>query len=86
MGRPATVALLRPPARLVYLKVTPATAVRRMGAGVAGRPLLSHPDPVGELGRLLAVRRAGYETADLVVDVERIAPQEVTRKIVDWST
>lgn len=84
MARSDTVAVLRPPARLVYLKVTPATAVRRMGAGVGGRPLLNHPDPVAELGRLLASRRVGYESADLVIDVERLAPQEVATRIIDW--
>ena len=35
--------------------------------------------------RLLAARRLGYESADLVIDVERLAPQEVTKKIIDWS-
>ena len=85
MSRPDAVALLRPPARLVYLKVTPGTAVRRMGAGVGGRPLLNHPDPVSELGRLLASRRVGYESADFVIDVERLAPQEVANRIIDWT-
>lgn len=84
MSRPETVALLRPPARLVYLKVTPATAVRRMGAGVAARPLLQRPDPVAEVGRLLEARGAAYETADLVIDVEAVAPQEVARRIMEW--
>ena len=84
MTRPESVTLLRPPARLVYLKVTPTTAVRRMGAGIGGRPLLSHPDPVGELARLLAARRASYESADLVVDVERLSPQEVAKRVLEW--
>ena len=84
MTREDTVALLRPPARLVYLKVTPATAMRRMGAMADGRPLLRHPDPVGELEHLLTARRAAYQTADLVIDVERLYPQEVTQKIVAW--
>ena len=84
MTHPESVALLRPPSRLVYLKVTPATAVRRMGAGIGGRPLLTHPDPVGELARLLAARKALYESADLVIDVERLAPQEVAKRVLDW--
>ena len=84
-ARADTVALLRPPARLVYLRVTPATAVRRMGAGVSVRPLLRHPDPVGELGRLLTTRRSAYESADLVLDVEALAPQEVTDRIAAWA-
>jgi shikimate kinase len=85
MTQPDTVALVRPPARLVYLVVTPERAVRRMGSGAASRPLLRHPDPAGELGRLLAARRSTYETADLVVNVEHLAPQQVTERIVAWA-
>jgi shikimate kinase len=83
MGRPDTVALLRPPATVVYLKVTPATAVRRMGTGVGTRPLLRHPNPVAELERLLGLRRAAYESADIVLDVERLTSQQVTQKLLE---
>ena len=83
MTRPDTVARLRPPAQLVYLKVTPETAVRRMGAMAAGRPLLRHPNPVAELGKLLEARRWAYESSDFVVDVERLDPQRVTSRIVE---
>ena len=79
--QPDTVGLLRPPARLVYLKISPAGALRRMGRKVAGRPLLLRPDPGGELERLLAARGAVYESADLVVDVENIDSQRVTDNI-----
>jgi shikimate kinase len=83
VSRPDTVARLRPPATLVYLKLSPAAAILRMGAGVGGRPLLSHPNPRGELERLLGARKPVYESADLVIDVERIDPQEVTKRIID---
>lgn len=81
--RPETVALLRPPARLVYLKISPDVAIRRMGATAAGRPLLARPDPRAELSRLLAARSAMYESADLVVDVDHLDPQRVTQRIVE---
>ena len=71
------VALLRPPALLIYLRLSAATALKRMGASAAGRPLLMRPNPRGELDRLLETRRAAYEAGDLVVDVERLAAQEV---------
>ena len=74
---PETVALLRPPAMLIYLRVTPATALSRMGASTAGRPLLMRPNPRGELERLLEMRGPVYETADLTVDVERVDAQAV---------
>ena len=71
------VALLRPPAMLIYLRISAATALKRMGASTAGRPLLMRPNPRGELDRLLETRRAAYEAGDLVVDVERLAAKEV---------
>ncbi len=86
MAHPDTVELLRPAggggARLVYLSVTPQRALDRMGSRRSTRPLLQRPDPRGELERLLAMRRAAYETADLFVNVESIDPQRVTDRIV----
>jgi shikimate kinase len=82
VARPDTVALIRPPAHMIYLRVRPRTALARMGRSVAARPLLGRPDPAGELERLLAGRRAAYESADVVVDVERVAISEVVRRIV----
>ena len=82
VARPDTVALIRPPARMVYLRVRPRTAIARMGRSVAGRPLLSRPNPVAELERLLKERRLAYESADYVVDVEHVVISEVVRRIV----
>ncbi len=78
---PDSVALVRPPATLIYLRITPASALRRMGSAVAGRPLLLRPNPRGELVKILESRRAAYESADLVVDVERIDAQAVAYNI-----
>ena len=75
--QPDVVALLRPPAMMIYLRVSAATALKRMGASASGRPLLVRPNPSGELGRLLETRRSAYESADLVVDVERLDAQGV---------
>jgi shikimate kinase len=52
-----------------------------MGAAAVGRPLLLRPNPRGELDKLLQTRRAAYEAADLVVDVERIDAQAVAYSI-----
>ncbi len=82
VARPETVAIIRPPSRMVYLRIRPRTAINRMGRSVAGRPLLSRPNPVAELERLLQQRRSAYESADYVVDVERVAITEVVRRIV----
>ncbi|MBA3670753.1 MAG: shikimate kinase [Gemmatimonadaceae bacterium] len=82
ISQPEAVALLRPPAKLVYLRVAPETALRRMGRGARNRPLLQRADPAGELNQLLERRRAAYESADLVVDVEALVPQQVARRLL----
>jgi shikimate kinase len=82
VGRPETVALIRPPARMIYLRVRPRTALVRMGRSIGTRPLLGRPNPLGELERLLGERRAAYESAEYVVDVERVPIGEVVRRIL----
>jgi shikimate kinase len=75
---PGNVALLRPPGRIIHLRLRPETAVARMGAGAASRPLLRVPDPLAALRRLHADRRDHYRSADLEVDVDVIDAQQVT--------
>jgi shikimate kinase len=79
---PTTVALIRPPAFLVYLRVRPETAIKRLSGAVGARPLLNRPDPLGELQKLLEARKAQYETADLAISVEVPSAQQVTDQIV----
>lgn len=79
--KPDTVALLRPPGQLMYLKVTPTRAVQRLHRTVRTRPLL-RDDPAGILARLLDERRLAYESAELVVDTELLTPQQVIDHIV----
>jgi shikimate kinase len=81
--RPDTVALLRPPARLVHLRVTPETAVRRLGSGRVARPLLDGSDPQSALALLEAARRSAYGSADWVVDTELLTVQRVIDIIVE---
>jgi shikimate kinase len=76
-----TVALLRPPAQLIYLRVRPETALKRLGADRSTRPLLTRPDPMGELQRLLAARKAAYESADHVIEAELLDAEEVIRRV-----
>jgi shikimate kinase len=82
VARPDNLALLRPPGRLIYLKITSSVAVLRMGASATSRPLLNRPNPKGELDRLLSARIAAYESADLVVNVDHIEPHQVTQRIL----
>lgn len=80
---PRNPALLRPPGRIIYLRVSPRTAVRRMGLGVQRRPLLAGPDPVGTLEALLVRRAPVYATADAVVETERRTQLQILTAIRD---
>ncbi|MEK7401988.1 MAG: shikimate kinase [Gemmatimonadota bacterium] len=78
----AVVAMLRPPAIMVYLRTRPETALQRLGGGTGGRPLLNRPDPLAELKSLLQAREAAYLSADFEVMTELITPQQVMEQIV----
>ena len=80
------VEVIRPPSRLIYLRVTPETALRRLGAQRAARPLLSRPDPLGELRRLLSQREKLYGEADHVVSAEVFSIQRVVDKLVELAS
>jgi shikimate kinase len=73
----AVVGLVRPPARLFYLKADPAVALSRMGSDRTSRPLLAVSDPVAKLSDLLRTREAAYLSADHVVDTDLLSLQEV---------
>ena len=76
-----TVGLIRPPAKLVYLRVRPETALKRLGGSAEGRPLLNRPDPLGELTKLFEARRAAYQASDLEIGTELYTPQQVVDEI-----
>lgn len=77
------VSLLRPPGRLIYLRVRPVTALKRLGPDRALRPLLSRPDPLVELERLYRERQAAYEAADEIVDTELYGMQRVIEMVAE---
>ncbi|HTE43668.1 MAG TPA: shikimate kinase [Gemmatimonadaceae bacterium] len=80
------VAIVRPPSRLVYLRVRPDTALKRLGPMRMMRPLLTRPDPLSELTRILEARKAAYESADNVIDTELYGLQRVIEKVVALAT
>jgi shikimate kinase len=71
------VALVKPASTIVWLQVSPAVAVRRMGARIRLRPLLRSGNPVQALQALLETRRPRYATADAVIDTEAYGWQGV---------
>ena len=81
MANREAVALLRTRGRIIYLRVSPETALRRMGRGYARRPLLRGPDPLDALRRLYAERDVLYSAADHVFDTERFYQQQLTSVI-----
>lgn len=83
---PDVVELVRPPSKLVYLRVTPETALRRLGPLRMTRPLLSRPNPLDELKRLLDARKAAYESADFVVSTELYDLQRVIQKVTELAS
>ena len=78
--------IIRPPAKLIYLKVKPETALKRLGASAAARPLLSRPDPLGELKRLLAERESLYSQADHVVSAEALDVKRLVDKLAELAS
>jgi shikimate kinase len=78
--------IVRPPARLVYLRVKPETALKRLGGQSAGRPLLSRPDPLGELRRLLVERETLYAQADHEISVEVLDLKRVVDKLAELAS
>jgi shikimate kinase len=82
IGDPAVVKLIRPPAMLVYLRVKPETALKRLSGAVGSRPLLNRPDPLGELTKLFEQRRAAFQAADLEIGTELYTPEAVADQIV----
>jgi shikimate kinase len=79
---PAVVALIRPPAKMVYLRVRPEMALKRLTGEAGGRPLLNRPDPLGEMNKLMETRKALYMASDLEIGTELLTVQQVTDQIV----
>lgn len=78
--------IIRPPAILLYLKVRPETALQRLGAERAARPLLSRPDPLRELRRFLVDREKLYSQADHVVSAEVLDVKRLVDKLVELAS
>jgi shikimate kinase len=78
---PANRELLARSGTVVWLRADPGVLAGRVGDG-AGRPLLDD-DPASALSALDAVRRPLYHSvADVVVDVDHLAPAEVVERVL----
>jgi shikimate kinase len=79
-----SVALLRPVARIIYLRVAPERAMGRLAHARVPRPLLQVSDPLAVLQHLYDSRRALYEQADLTIDTEVIERKEVIERVREF--
>lgn len=80
-----SVELLRSTGRIIYLRASPEAVARRLQR-VETRPLLAGRDPVLALRELYERRRALYETADVVLDTEKLARQQLIAKVVELAS
>ena len=80
-----SVELLRSVGRIIYLRASPEAVARRLRR-VETRPLLAGRDPVLALRELYERRRGLYETADAVLDTERLARQQLIAKVVELAS
>ena len=83
--QPGAVELLRSAGRIIYLRASPEAVARRLRR-VETRPLLAGRDPVVALRELYQKRRALYETADAVIDTERVARQQLIARVVEQAS
>ena len=83
--QPKSVELLRKAGRIIYLRASPEAVARRLRR-VETRPLLAGRDPVLALRELYERRRGLYETADVVLDTERLARQQLIAKVIELAS
>lgn len=77
-----TVRVMRRESVMLYLKVSPEIAARRLTADTERRPMLEGLDPEVRLGELLARREPLYVQADHTLSVDSLSVDEVASYIV----
>ena len=76
----ANISALRPPARIIHLAVSVATALQRLGPDINRRPLLTGQPEAAARSRfaaLAAARMPLYSRADSEISTENLTPQQV---------
>jgi shikimate kinase len=76
------IALLRPPGRLIHLRISPSEALRRLSRSRVVRPLLAQADPAARIHALWEARKGLYGQADAEIDVELVDSQQVVESVV----
>jgi len=81
---PANPAAMPPGTRFVWLRVTPQTAVQRIGADRRERPLLRGADPVERATRIASEREPLYRALGVAFETDGREPSAVAAEIADW--
>lgn len=68
-------------ALVLYLEVSPSVAAERL-AGTTDRPLLADTSRTDRIAALLGIREPFYRRADHTLAVDRVAPEEVSERVV----
>lgn len=79
---PGVMSLVRPPGRIIHLRISPEGALRRLSRARVVRPLLRSADPATVMRDLWNKRAGLYEQADLELDVEVLDSQQVVKEII----
>jgi shikimate kinase len=69
---------------VIWLRVSPEEAIRRLRGSPVVRPLLTGADALGVVRWLERERNDRYARADLVVDVDGLGPDEISETISEW--
>ena len=82
MANPGCADLLRPPARIIHLRVGVRSALERLRGSPEVRPLLAGGDPAAALAELERRRASAYAGADVELDTEVLSLQQVIELLV----
>jgi shikimate kinase len=83
-AQPGSLESLPADAAVVWLRISPDEAIRRLRGTSVQRPLLAGPDPLAALRTLADLRTERYALADLTVDVDDLSPAEAAEIITEW--
>lgn len=81
MANPGCPELLRPPARIIHLRVGVPAALARLAGSGEPRPLLAVADPAVALAALAERRQAAYAAADAELDTEVLDLQQLVDEV-----
>ncbi|MFN8581750.1 MAG: shikimate kinase [Gemmatimonadaceae bacterium] len=81
--RPENTAIVAGRALVVYLKASPAVALRRAEQDETIRPLLVGSNPEARIAALFERRSALYDAADHTIDTEVLTTEEVVKALME---